>query len=97
MASVTKKRIESNLAIHPGEMLAEEIEARGMTQKALAEAMGRPPQLVNEIVRGKKAITAETALQLEQVLDIPAYLWLAKQSRYDLIMARQAQKARKSA
>jgi addiction module HigA family antidote len=61
-----------------------------MTQKALALAMGRPPQLVNEIVRGKKAITAETALQLEVALNIPAYLWLAKQSRYDLHVARRA-------
>lgn len=83
------KRIDSDLAIHPGEMLAEEIEARGMTQKALAQAMGRPPQLVNEIVHGKKTITADTALQLERALDIPAYLWLAKQSRYDLVLARR--------
>lgn len=88
MGNVTK-RIESDLAIHPGEMLAEEIEARGMTQKALAQVMGRPPQLVNEIVHGKKTITADTALQLERALDIPAYLWLAKQSRYDLVIARR--------
>ena len=91
MAS-TRQRYESDIAIHPGEMLAEEIEARGITQKSLAEVMGRPPQLVNEIVHGKKAITAETALQLERALDIPAYLWLAKQSRYDLQVAREAQR-----
>jgi len=90
MANGFAERLESDIAVHPGEMLGEEIEARGMPQKALAVAMGRPPQLVNEIVRGKKAITAETALQLEAALGIPAYLWLAKQSRYDLRIAQQA-------
>ncbi|MBM4415382.1 MAG: HigA family addiction module antidote protein [Chloroflexi bacterium] len=81
-------RVESDLAVHPGELLAEELAARGMTQRALAEAMGRPPQVVNEIVRGRKAITAETALQLERVLDTPAYLWVNLQAQYELARAR---------
>jgi len=79
--------------MHPGELLAEEIEVRGMTQKALAEAIGRPPQVVNEIVRGKKAITAETAIQLEEALRIPAHLWLNLQTKHDLTLARQARRA----
>jgi addiction module HigA family antidote len=59
---------ESNLAVHSGELLGEELEARGLTQKALAEAMGRPVQAVNEIVRGRKAITARSAIQLDEAL-----------------------------
>lgn len=84
---------ESDLAIHPGELLAEELEVRGMTQRNLALAMGRPPQAINEIVRGRKSITADTALQLEDVLEIPAYLWLELQVQYDLIEARQRRKS----
>ena len=83
-------RLESDLAIHPGELLAEELEARGMTQRALAEAMGRPAQVINEIVRGKKAITAETAIQLEDALGTSAPLWLSLQSSYELTKARQS-------
>jgi HTH-type transcriptional regulator/antitoxin HigA len=86
----TMARVESDLAIHPGELLAEELEVRGMTQRHLAEAMGRPVQAINEIVRGKKAITAETAVQLEAALQIPAHLWLNMQTDYDLILARRA-------
>jgi len=94
MASVTSTHLESDLAIHPGELLAEELEVREMTQRALAEAMGRPAQVVNEIVRGKKAITAETAVQLEDALGIPAHLWLNLQTAYDLQRARAAHRPR---
>jgi HTH-type transcriptional regulator/antitoxin HigA len=69
--------------------LAEEIDERGLTQKALAEAMGRPAQVVNEIIRGRKAITAETAIQLERVLGTSARFWLNLQSMYDLARARE--------
>ncbi len=92
MPNVTAQQIESDLAIHPGELLAEELEIREMTQKALAKAIGRPPQAINEIVRGKKAITAETAIQLEEALDIPAHLWLNMQSEHDLTLARKARR-----
>lgn len=90
MTNKMRASIDSDLAIHPGVTLAEEIEAREMTQKALAEAMNRPVQVVNEIVNGKKAITAETALQLEHVLDIPARFWMNLQTDYDLTVARLA-------
>jgi HTH-type transcriptional regulator/antitoxin HigA len=69
--------------------LAEEIAARGMTQKALAAAMGRSPKVINEIIRGKKAITAETALQLNDVLELPAALWLRLEAEYQLALARE--------
>jgi HTH-type transcriptional regulator/antitoxin HigA len=88
--NVAKKtvHVESDVAVHPGELLAEELAARAMTQRALAEAMGRPPQVINEIVRGRKAITAETAIQLERALGTPAHMWLQLQMQYELAVAR---------
>ena len=68
--------------------LAEEIEARGITQKELARRIGRPLNAINEIINGKKAITAETALQLEEVmLEIPARFWLNLETDYRLTIA----------
>ena len=85
--------LKPDLAIPPGETLAEEIEARGMTQRELASKIGRPPQAVNEIVRGRKAITADTALALEEALEgISAKFWLNLQADYDLTLARERRK-----
>jgi HTH-type transcriptional regulator/antitoxin HigA len=88
MVKVRAVAVESDYAESAGEFLAEELEARGMTQRALAAAMGRSPKVVNEIIGGKKAITAETALQLEATLGISALFWLNTQARYDLVQAR---------
>ena len=76
-------------AIHPGIYLGEEIEARGMTQSELARRMERPVQVINEVVRGHKAISNETALGLERVLDTPARVWLNLQSMYEIAIARR--------
>jgi HTH-type transcriptional regulator/antitoxin HigA len=84
-----------DVAIPPGEYLAEEIEARGITQKELARRMGRPMNAINEIVNGKKAITAETALQLEAVMpEIPARFWLNLETDYQLTKALIARRAK---
>jgi HTH-type transcriptional regulator/antitoxin HigA len=85
-----------DVAETPGEFLLEELRAREMTQKELAFAMGRPGKLVNEIVRGKKTITAETALQLQDALGISAYFWLNKQSTWDLVQARDRRRGTRS-
>ena len=85
----TDRAIESDAIIWPGELLVEELEVRGMSQRQLAAMMGRPPQAINEIARGKKALTAETAVELEQILGIPAYLWLRMEARYRLALARR--------
>ncbi len=78
-----------DVAIHPGEYLAEEIEARKISQKELARQMGRPVNAINEIINGKKAITADTALQLESVMpEIPARFWLNLETDYQLTKAR---------
>src|SRR5882724_11373414 len=60
----------------PGETLEEILEMRGMSQAELADRTGRPRKTINEIIRGKAAITAETALQLEKVLGIPQHFGL---------------------
>lgn len=76
------------VAAHPGTLLAEELAERDMTQSALAAAAGRPFKTINEIVNGKKAITAETALHLESALGISARTWMNLQTTYDLAKAR---------
>ena len=85
---VTKTESYPDVAIAPGEYLAEEIGARGMTQKELAARMCRPLNAINEIVKEKKSITAETALQLEDVMpEIPARFWLNLETDYQLTRA----------
>jgi len=64
-----------------------------MSQRELARQMGRPYQTVNEIVNGKKAITAETAIDLERVFGGNAKTWLNLQLVYDLTTARQRRAA----
>ncbi len=84
----TKTDTYPDVAIPPGEYLAEEIEARGLSQKELARRTGRPPNAINEIINGKKAITAETALQLEAVMpELPARFWLNLETDYQLTKA----------
>lgn len=75
--------------IPPGEILQEVLTTRGMTQKELAQRMGRPIQSINEVIRGKRAVTAETALDLERVLGIEAGLWVRLEGDYRLALARQ--------
>lgn len=84
---------EATVAIHPGVTVADEIEVREMTQRELAALMGRPAQLVSELIRGKRSITPDTALQLERALDISARFWLNLQTQYDLVLARRRQSA----
>jgi HTH-type transcriptional regulator/antitoxin HigA len=77
-----------DVAIPPGEYLAEEIDVRGISQKDLAKRMGRPVNAINEIINGKKSIIAETALQLEEVMpEIPARFWLNLETDFQLTRA----------
>ena len=72
-----------------GEMLADELEARGWTQVEFSEVLGRPAQFVSEIISGKKEITRESATQIAAALGTSPQMWLAMQDRYYLW--RQAQ------
>ncbi len=78
----------SDMAISPGEVLQEEIEARGMSQKELAARLGRPPQVINEIIRARKAITPETAIGLGKVLGIDPQYWINLETDYRMTLAR---------
>ncbi len=85
---VEKLSVLSDLPIPPGDVLKEELEARGMTQKELAARLGRPPQAINEIINAKKAITPETAIGLEKVLGIDAQFWTNLEADYRMVLAR---------
>lgn len=75
--------------IHPGEILMEEfIEPFGITQHRLSVAIGVPPRRINEIVHGKRAITADTALRLSRFFGTSEPFWLNLQTHYDLEMAK---------
>lgn len=80
-------RIRPGLAIHPGEYIAEEIEARAVTQRELAERIGQPYRSVNLIVNGKKPVTVEFALALEREWGVSAETWLNLQLSYDRSVA----------
>lgn len=89
-----KNRPHPSYTVRPGETLLESIEKLGMSQAELAQRMGRPLKTINEIIKGKAAITAETALQLEKVLNIPASFWTKAEHTYREALARREEHKR---
>ena len=79
-------------ATHTGTLLKDELEAMNMTQKKLAEVIGVKPSFLNEIIKGKRAVTADIALLLEKALGISADYWLKFQTQYELDKARIKEK-----
>jgi antitoxin HigA-1 len=79
---------------HPGEILAEEIGARGLTVDALALKLRVRPDHLGEIIEGKRAVSAEMALRLGRFMGTGAVFWLNLQSAYDLAKAREEVGAR---
>ena len=76
--------------VHPGEVLLEEfLIPMNLSQNALARAVGVPPRRINEIVLGKRAITADTALRLAKTFGTSEGFWLGLQADYDLEEARK--------
>lgn len=75
--------------IHPGQILKEELEARGFSATAFGLKLRVPPQRIQEIVAGRRAITPETALRIGRALGTGARLWLAMQQAYDLYQAER--------
>ena len=71
----------------PGDFIRDELEARGWTQAELARIMGRPLQLVNEIVNGRKRITAVTAKELGAALGTGPEFWMNLETSYELFKA----------
>ena len=78
----------SYIAIHPGEILKEELESRGIYQKDFAKAISVSYTMLNEILNGKRSITADFALLVEAALGTPAEHWLNMQARYNLQTAK---------
>ena len=76
--------------IHPGEHLADILQDLGVSQYRLAKAIGVPPVRISQIVRGKRAITADTALRIGQALRMTPDFWLNLQRMHDLEAARAA-------
>lgn len=75
-------------ATHPGEVLKDELEARNINQKDFAVELDIHKTILNEIIKGKRSITADVALLLEKSLEISADYWLRFQSQYELDLAR---------
>jgi len=83
-----KKRLHS---VHPGEVLLEEfLKPMGMSQNRLAINIGVPARRINEIVPGKRSITADTALRLAKFFGNSAEFWLGLQAQYDLDVTAEA-------
>jgi len=85
----TESSIHSDLAIPPGEYLEEVLGELGMTKDELARRMSRPASKMSSIFSGAKAVTPDTALQLEVVVGVPAHIWLGLETEYRLALARQ--------
>ncbi|MFM1842383.1 MAG: hypothetical protein RLZZ490_1119 [Cyanobacteriota bacterium] len=75
--------------VTPGKILSCELEARGWTQKDLAEIMDRPEQTISAIINAKKEITPETAIELAAAFDIPAEFWTNLETNYRLHLAQK--------
>lgn len=73
----------------PGEKLLEVLRERNMSQTQLARRLGRPKKLISDVIKGKATITPDTALQFEQVLEVPAATWLELEARYQAQLAEK--------
>ena len=81
--------LEPYYPTHPGEVLKDEIEYRGISQKKLAVAMNVPYTLLNEVLNGKRPVNTELALLLEATLDLPAEPLLKMQARYNMLVTKR--------
>jgi antitoxin HigA-1 len=75
--------------IHPGEILADELQEIGISAAELARILGVPPNRISQIMAGKRSISADTALRLARYFGTSADLWMNLQKTYELDLARQ--------
>jgi addiction module HigA family antidote len=80
--------------VHPGSVLADELQARGLTANALALALRVPANRLSDIIRGRRAISAETALRLGRYFGTGGALWVNLQAQFDLAVAEREYGAR---
>jgi addiction module HigA family antidote len=81
--------LEPSEPVHPGELLKEEIEYRGISQKELSNYMGISYTVLNEVLNCKRAVTAEYALLFEAALGIEAGMWIRIQADYNIQTAKK--------
>ena len=98
MRRETHNHLIPAMLIHPGEILKDELDARGMTQKELAEKTKRPQQTISLIITGRKGISEETAVDLEQAFngELSAEFWLSLDANYRLHSERRKRQERKA-
>lgn len=82
------KEITTDISLHPGEVLAMELEARGIGKSVFAAQLGLRPSHLSELLHGKRNIGAAIALKLEKLLRISAEFWMRVQVYYDLFNER---------
>ena len=82
--------IQTDVTLHPGEIIAMELEALGIKKIFFAAQLGIHPSQLSELMHEKRHVSATLALKLEKLLDIEAEYWLRVQSSYDLTLARRA-------
>ncbi|MGN6194894.1 MAG: HigA family addiction module antitoxin [Ginsengibacter sp.] len=82
------KEIFTDIALHPGDVLNDELEARKIKKSSFAAHIGMKPGHLSELLHGKRHVSAATAIKLEKQLDIPAEYWLRVQIYYDLFVER---------
>lgn len=96
LEGIDSRMIANNLEpyrpIHPGEMLKDEIEYRGISQKKLAATMDVSYTLLNEVLNGKRPVNTELALLIETTLDLPAESLLSMQARYNMLVTKRNSK-----
>jgi addiction module HigA family antidote len=83
---IVKSRLKGEL-VHPGTFIQEYLLAFDISQTELAIQLGVPPRRINEIVLGKRGITADTAVRLEAAWSVSAHHWLSIQSDYEIALA----------
>jgi addiction module HigA family antidote len=91
------KELRSRVLLHPGEVLEEELEARGLKKSVFAMDLKIYPSHFSNILKGKRDINATIALKLEKALDISAEFWIQLQAEYDLKLERQRLQSEKIA
>lgn len=74
---------------HPGEVLKDELEYRGISQRGLAKKMGISYSVFNEVLNGKRALNTELAMMIEAALGVDAAPLLAMQNEYNMLMAER--------
>lgn len=94
MSKESHNQYDPDVVSPPGETLRETLDAVGLSQAELAERMGRPKKTINEIIKGKAALTPDTALQLERVLGVPAAFWNNRDHHYREFLARLDERER---